>query len=1121
MTIDCLRPSRIHAAVVAVALTLPPAALAGTGLHTHHALRPTAVTADARSASRRVIVVMRDQVAAAPASRQHAQARIAAEARADTAVISSLQRSGGRVIRRYRALNGFAATISTAQRERLAHDPAVAMIVPDSFIRSAPADTEHTVAGDAPSPPNTRPQQGVCPSDPSRPLLEPEALQTSHTAYRDPSVPQAQNLATGHGVKVAFLADGLDIDNPDFIRPDGSHVFVDYQDFTGDGPSGPTGGGEAFGDASAIAAQGRKVYDLSQYVNPAHPLPAGCTITVRGVAPGAQLIGVKAMTGAGGYLSVYMQALDYAVSHDHADVLNESFGDQAGELPDTAQHLLRQFNEQAVAAGVVVVEASGDAGSKASPEPAASDPAVIDAGATTTLRLLEQIGSGGAQFGSGGWLSSNVASFSSAGFTQGARTVDLVAGGQLGWALCTADPAIYGECFSYAGRPSDLLAFGGTSEAAPEIAGAAALVIEAYRRTHGGHSPAPALVERLLTSTATDLGEPGALQGAGELNALAAVQAAQSVADANGAPPPTGHGLLVSPGQTSFVGTAGSTPPEQTVTITNVGTGTQTVRAHVRRLIRTTSNQTGTLHLTATDLPFADSNGGPRVAQRVTVNVPARADTLHGTIAWPEGPDGSAIVRLSLLDPDGNLAANAVPQGYTGHDAVDVAHPTPGQWTALVYTRPDTIPDAVQYQFTTQRFDDVDAVRPSALRLAPGQSGDVHLRPTLPRGAGDTSADLVLDANDGGASVVPLVLRSLVRLGGAGGTFTGDLVGGNGRAYAPTQVDTFEFDVPPDQAGLGVRVRFEGAPAGTELWGFLIDPTGEALASHSTSVYDNNRLMDTNALQVNLAAPRAGRWRFVLAAISVSGGSLSTPYTGTVTLGAPKATIAGVPDSARTVIKAGTGRTATVSVRNDGPAPELLFLDPRLAERLTYPLLTLDVDQNLALPMRGSAPTYLMPSQTDAVDFAAQATAPVTAVLQFEWGAPTVGSVSSGNSAAGHFAGDELAPGQWFIDAALLGPFPAPVGGSANTGLTAHTRAFDREATTSTGDIWLEVIDSDSPGDTAITVAPHASGSMTITFSPTGPPGRVVRGTLYVDDFDPWLGAGNDILAIPYAYTVG
>ena len=57
----------------------------------------------------------------------------------------------------------------------------------------------------------------------------------------DPAIPQAQNLATGRGVKVAFFADGLDINNPDFIRADGSHVFIDYRDFTAEGPNAPSG----------------------------------------------------------------------------------------------------------------------------------------------------------------------------------------------------------------------------------------------------------------------------------------------------------------------------------------------------------------------------------------------------------------------------------------------------------------------------------------------------------------------------------------------------------------------------------------------------------------------------------------------------------------------------------------------------------------------------------------------------------------------------------------------------------------------------------------------------------------------------------------------------------------
>ena len=78
-----------------------------------------------------------------------------------------------------------------------------------------------------------------------------------HVAYTDATVPQASAYATGKGVKVAFFGEGIDVNNPDLIRADGSHVIADYQDFTGQGPNAPTSGGEAFGDASSLAAQGR------------------------------------------------------------------------------------------------------------------------------------------------------------------------------------------------------------------------------------------------------------------------------------------------------------------------------------------------------------------------------------------------------------------------------------------------------------------------------------------------------------------------------------------------------------------------------------------------------------------------------------------------------------------------------------------------------------------------------------------------------------------------------------------------------------------------------------------------------------------------------------------------
>src|SRR5262249_8790830 len=283
---------------------------------------------------------------ASPAS---VKTRRAVQARQRRSLMSRLGASVD-VTRRFTTLNGFAATVSAGMQQRLTADPGVAAVIPDAMVKRVQAPARHARrslrrASFNPGNPTT-PQTGVCPTDPSKPLLEPEALQTMHVAFNDSSIPQAATLATGAGVKVAFFADGVDINNPDFIRANGSHVFIDYRDFTGDGPDAPSGAAEAFGDASSVAAQGRQVYDLSNFVNPAHPLPPGCTIRVRGVAPGASLIGMKVFGEGGAFTSTIIQGLDWAVTQDHADILSESFGGYA--MPDTSVDAIKQFNDAAV-----------------------------------------------------------------------------------------------------------------------------------------------------------------------------------------------------------------------------------------------------------------------------------------------------------------------------------------------------------------------------------------------------------------------------------------------------------------------------------------------------------------------------------------------------------------------------------------------------------------------------------------------------------------------------------------------------------------------------------------------------------------------------------------------------
>ena len=523
----------------------------------------------------------------------------------ESPVISQVKAAGGTNVIGYSAVASFAATVTPAEAQSLAANPAVASVVPDQKISVTPVSANQVAA--APSGPRMGPGTGpsaIC-GTPSKPLL-PEDLTTTHA-----NEAHAQGI-TGAGVTVAWIADGLDPGNPDFIR-NGKSIFKDYVDFSGNGPGTQTGGEEAFGDASMIAAQGNETYDLSTYNNPAYPLPKNCDIKIEGMAPGASLIGLKA---GGKFManSAILQSIDYAITHG-TNVINESFGSNVYS-DDNARDAIRLFNDAAVRHGITVTVSTGDAGISGTQASPSTDPNVISAGASTGFQSYEQTGYAGARsFSNGKWVSDNVSALSSGGISQGGQVPDLVAPGEADWALCSTDTAIFTECLNYNGKPTPILLFGGTSEASPVTAGAAALVIQAYREYHHGASPSPALVKQFLTGTATDLGLPAPEQGSGLLNADAAVQAAENYQGGNGSNQP--DQLVTTPNQTLLTGAPGA-HVSTGVAVTNSGGRAEKVWLGTRNYAQTSGYQANVALNAAADPTFRyPTNGLPWAYKKV------------------------------------------------------------------------------------------------------------------------------------------------------------------------------------------------------------------------------------------------------------------------------------------------------------------------------------------------------------------------------------------------------------------------------------------------------------------------------------------------------------------------
>jgi hypothetical protein len=887
-------------------------------------LSPSQVKARSSGKQERMVVVFDNQLANLPANKAHRHARQAKAAAMQAPLVAQLKQVGATHITALSLLNAVAAMMPASEARALSHARGVREVVPDgTVIISGSSSNSKTVAASRVRRSSFAGHgQQLCTTRSGKPLVEPEALR---------SIRVAPAIANGQGVIVGNADANTLAGNPNMIRPDGTHVVIDAPN-----PAENVFSDEFNGDVSTIGAQGTVTYTYASQL-PFSNFPANCSFRIVGDAPGASILstGFFSNTNSLGQIvapeSQVIAGLQQAAD-EGANVVSESYG--FGALPDGSADLIEPANDALVAAGVVVVESAGDSGSSGTVEAPADDPNVIDVGGTNDLRLLAQ-----ADGYTHGWLDDNMTTLSSGGTAANGHTVDLIAPGYLALA-----PAGVGQV-----PPLPTEAFGGTSQSAPFVSGAAADVIQAYRDTHGGTTPTPAQVKQILTSTATDIGAPSDQQGSGLLDIRAAVKAARQM------PGTTAHrsfgapGLVDTPTQLDVQGAGGSVV-HQSVSLYNASSRFQRVTGSYRVLgsERPISSPV-TENVSAPAAGAALPAQGGTAAAPITFNVPRGVDVLDADMRWPDPTNGN-ILTFILTDPAGRLAqlsydfgASNGPNASPDIQHATVEHPLPGKWTVQIVwangrghvqlppETPGSYTGTVTFQASGQDFTTFPASGP--VTIAPRSSVSVPLSIVLPRDPGDAPESVQFSSRDGFGTSVPIARRTLIP--STGGSFSATLTSSVSRG--PGQIKTFRVNVPPGQKDLDVTFNAPDHAADDPVYYYLLSPSDLAPAVAESGNVDATAI-ETTPTPLNAtghgtlitANPEPGIWEIdVMQGATTDGTVFSQDVSGVLAYNrlAP-ITETGLPTSAATTVGASASIPITVKVKNTTNHVGLFVLEP-------------------------------------------------------------------------------------------------------------------------------------------------------------------------------------------------
>ncbi len=703
----------------------------------------------------------------------------------------------------------------------------------------------------------------------------------------------------------------------------------------------------------------------------------------------------------------------------------------------------------------------------------------------------------------------------------------MVAPGDLNWALCTPNLKRWVDCSNFAGKPASVELEGGTSEAAPLTAGVAALVIQAYQDSHHGHRPSPAVVKRIIVSTAQDISAPGEQQGAGLIDAYQAVLAARSFTGTSQSK--QGHAVLDSATQLNGAGQPASSQ-HFSETLTNDGTGSVTVHLSSRTLSNYSAVASRELHL-------AVASG---FESEQTFHVASGQARLNVSIALKGG------VNLSLIAPNGDLAEFNLPQGNGNFGNAQVANPAAGTWTALIEAFPDTNASTLNAAFLaeTATWNPFGTLSTHTVSLAAGASGNFSLDVSTPAQPGDQAGSIVLTSSAGSpafakVSTIPVILRSFVPTPAPVSTFSGVLTGGNGRGANTGQAAYYQLNVPSSGTPV-LNATVSTGNAGNTLFAELVNPEGQAVSTANngllaTTAGGFTELVPETGAQLHVLAPDPGVWTLVVDFYNtVSGTAAEQPFTVTMNDTPVNASQTGLPTSTSTVLDNGVAQTVDVTVTNDGSVPEEYFTDARLNQTQTISLASQIGTNELELPnLAGEVPTYLVPSHSTNLTATVTAKDPQFFDLAYPFGDPDLIS-STGKTSTKSFTASLISDGDWTVTPFLKGPDGAKGAKAitARVAVTAKTLKIDRTFSSPTGDLWSGSTNINA-GFTPYVVLPGQTVTIPVTITPNGSTGSVVSGTLFLSDssFNSGLVTNNglfgtfptasDVAAFSYTYKIG